>query len=90
MFPAKSVGNSSSMRNFQEKCHVTCHVTIQKCHCHLQNVKDSEICPCAKFRFYYIFVARNIANKHFSLKKAPDPSLKHLERMKTDCNLKLN
>ena len=47
----------------------------------LKNVKDSEICPCAKFRFNYIFVARNIANKHFSLKKAPDPGLKHLEQL---------
>ena len=47
----------------------------------LKHVKDSEICPCAKFRFNYIFVARNIANKHFSLKKAPDPGLKHLERL---------
>ena len=46
---------------------------------HTKNVKDSEICPCAKFRFKYIFVARNIANKHFSLKKAPDPGVKHLE-----------
>ena len=45
----------------------------------LKNVKDSEICPRAKFRFNYIFVARNIANKHFSLKKAPDPGLKHLK-----------
>ena len=44
-----------------------------------KNVKDSEICPCAKFRFNFIFVARNIANQHFSLKKAPDPGLKHLE-----------
>ena len=33
-----------------------------------------------KFCFNYIFVARNIANKHFSLKKAPDPGLKHLGR----------
>ena len=45
----------------------------------LKDVKHSEICPCAKFRFTYIFVARNIANKHFFLKKAPDPGLKHLE-----------
>ena len=44
----------------------------------LKNVKDSEICPRAKFRFNYIFVSRNIANKHFSLKKAPDPGLKHV------------
>ena len=37
----------------------------------LKNVKESEICPCVKFRFNYIFVVRNIANKHFSLKKKP-------------------
>ena len=42
----------------------------------LKNVKDGEICPCAKFRLNVIIVARNIANKHFSLKKAPDPGLK--------------
>ena len=39
----------------------------------LKNVKDSEICPCAKFRFNYILVARNFASKHFSLKKSPWP-----------------
>ena len=41
----------------------------------LKNVEDSEICLCAKFRFNVIIVARNIAKKHFSLKKAPDPVL---------------
>ena len=51
---------------------MTCHVTIQ-------NAIVTEICPCAKFRFNYIFVARNIAKKHFSLKIAPDPGLKHLK-----------
>ena len=45
----------------------------------LKNVKDSEICPCAKFRFNFIIIARNIANTNFSLKKALDPGLKHLE-----------
>ena len=45
----------------------------------LKNVKDGEISLCAKFRFNVIIVARNIANKHFSLKKAPDLGLKHLE-----------
>ena len=59
---------------------VTWHVTWPyKMLLSLKNVKDSESCPCAKFRFNYVFVARNIANKHFSLKKAPDPGLKHLE-----------
>ena len=50
----------------------------------LKTVKYSEICPCAKFRFNYIFVGRNIANKHFSLKKAPDPGLKQLEEYAND------
>ena len=46
----------------------------------LKNVKDGEICLCARYRFNFIIVARNIANKHFSLKKAHDPGLyKHLE-----------
>ena len=48
----------------------------------LENVKDGEICLCAKFRFNVIIVARNIADKKFSLKKAPDPGLKHLENHK--------
>ena len=45
----------------------------------LKHVKDGEICPCAKFCFNFIVVTRNIANKQFSLKKALDPGLKHLE-----------
>ena len=56
---------------------VTWHVTwAYKMPLSLKNVKDGEICSCAKFRFNVIIVARNIANKHFSLKKAPDPGLK--------------
>ena len=50
----------------------------------LKNVKDSEICPCAKFRFNYIFVARNIANKHFSLKKPLTQALNTLSIKQTE------
>ena len=53
---------------------VTLHVTwTYKMPLSLKNVKGSEICPCAKFRFNYIFVARNIANKHFPWKKPAWP-----------------
>ena len=31
----------------------------------LKNVKDGEVFPCAKFRFNFTIVARNIANRHF-------------------------
>ena len=55
---------------------MTYHVTIQNA-ISLKNVKGGEICPCAKFRFNVIIVARNNANKYFSLKKAPDPGLEH-------------
>ena len=51
-------------------------VTLKK------NVKDGENCPCAKFRFNFIIVARNVANKHFSLKKVPDSDLKHFETIR--------
>ena len=55
-----------------------------KCHLSLKNVKDGEICPCAKFRFNYIFVARNIANKHFSLKKPLTRALNTLSGVVSD------
>ena len=45
----------------------------------LKNVREVKSDPCAKFCLNVIIVATNIASKHFSLKKAPGPGLKHLE-----------
>ena len=66
MFSAKSVGNSSNMCYFQEKCR------RHEMSLSLKNVKDGEIYPCAKFRFNFVIVVRNIAKQHFSLKKVLD------------------
>ena len=50
-----------------------------KSHCYSKMLGTVKSDPCAKFRLNVIIVATNIASKHFSLKKAPGPGLKHLE-----------